>query len=94
MTCGALRPRGVTSALREGNVLILKACGYVFSGICGAVTRLEQLYPFGGIRNPIGWWRKRADSGPDEATDVCAALGSKPDVVENAMAQCFPGQFR
>ena len=93
MTCGASRRPGVTGTLRERNVLTLKACGYVFSGICGAVTRVEQLRPFGGIRNPLGWWKKREYLAPDEGAEVGAEIGRRSDVAEKAMAQYFPGLF-
>ena len=93
MTCGALRLHIVTGTLRERNVLTLKVCGYEFSGIQGAVTRVEQKHSFGGIRNPFGWWGKRLESGPDKAAKDPGQIGSRSDVAEASMAQYFPGLF-
>ena len=93
MTCGFSNHRRVTGSLRERNVLILKACDSVFSGVRRAVTRVEQLRSFGGIRSPVGWWRKRPRIGPVEPKEVGTEIGWVLEVVEEAMAQCFPGIF-
>jgi len=52
---------------------------------------VEQLGPFGGIRNPVGWWRKRASSGAENATDVGGEFEKGLVMAERATAQYFPG---
>jgi len=93
MTCASFSHRRVTGALRKRNVLILKACRCVFSGVFRAVTRVEQLASFGAKGNPVGWRRKRAGLRPGDATDVGGETEYKLGMAEKAMAQYLPGQF-
>jgi len=93
MTCASFSHRRVTGALRKRNVLILKACGCVFSGVFRAVTRVEQLASFGANRKPVGWWRKRAGLVPGDATDVVGETEWGLEMTEKAMAQYLPGLF-